>query len=274
MFAKFFSCATALVLVASVNSARAELLLLDTFNNVEMSSYYVDYGLNQELSSRQSGTYANTSYNKSGEFSDQPQVYVSDDRGQTLSFYNDNNKTNWVSLIQDFGIASPTTVSVTIRPIIQDEPANAEDNWATVGMLCDSITPNDNVVPLATNVGVSLYVRSNGEWKSFQNGVYDAGDSVAASDTYDMVMTVGDGVWTAWINGEEIFSSTALVGGAATRSVNYVTLAATGNAVSSYRTTTFDNLQVSNLVIPEPSMLALLATGLIGLLCYAWRKRK
>ena len=27
-------------------------------------------------------------------------------------------------------------------------------------------------------------------------------------------------------------------------------------------------------LVPEPSMLALLATGLIGLLCYAWRKRK
>lgn len=26
--------------------------------------------------------------------------------------------------------------------------------------------------------------------------------------------------------------------------------------------------------VPEPSTLALLATGLIGLLCYAWRKRK
>ena len=27
-------------------------------------------------------------------------------------------------------------------------------------------------------------------------------------------------------------------------------------------------------VIPEPSTLALLATGLLGLLCYAWRKRR
>ncbi|MCG2685700.1 MAG: PEP-CTERM sorting domain-containing protein [Planctomycetales bacterium] len=26
--------------------------------------------------------------------------------------------------------------------------------------------------------------------------------------------------------------------------------------------------------IPEPSTLALLAAGLLGLLCYAWRKRR
>ena len=31
---------------------------------------------------------------------------------------------------------------------------------------------------------------------------------------------------------------------------------------------------VAYYLVPEPSTLALLATGLIGLLCYAWRKRK
>ena len=36
----------------------------------------------------------------------------------------------------------------------------------------------------------------------------------------------------------------------------------------------FDNLRCSSELVPEPSTLALLATGLIGLLCYAWRKRK
>ena len=34
----------------------------------------------------------------------------------------------------------------------------------------------------------------------------------------------------------------------------------------------FDNLRIT--MIPEPGTLALLATGLLGLLCYAWRKRK
>ena len=34
-----------------------------------------------------------------------------------------------------------------------------------------------------------------------------------------------------------------------------------------------DEVVVSNLV-PEPTALVLLATGLIGLLAYAWRKRK
>ncbi len=42
--------------------------------------------------------------------------------------------------------------------------------------------------------------------------------------------------------------------------------AATGGA--------FNGFQVVGEMIPEPSTIVLLATGLIGLLCYAWRKRK
>jgi hypothetical protein len=38
--------------------------------------------------------------------------------------------------------------------------------------------------------------------------------------------------------------------------------------------TAVDNVRLSSTSIPEPSSVLLLATGLIGLLCYAWRKRK
>ncbi len=45
-----------------------------------------------------------------------------------------------------------------------------------------------------------------------------------------------------------------------------------------YNDATVDRVAVESEMlatyVPEPSMLALLATGLIGLLCYAWRKRR
>ena len=51
--------------------------------------------------------------------------------------------------------------------------------------------------------------------------------------------------------------------------VNYIGF---GGAFKTGAVSTIDNVSVS--AIPEPSTLALLATGLIGLLAYAWRKRK
>ena len=37
---------------------------------------------------------------------------------------------------------------------------------------------------------------------------------------------------------------------------------------------TMDNFRLTVDAIPEPSMLVLLGSGLVGLLCYAWRKRR
>lgn len=36
----------------------------------------------------------------------------------------------------------------------------------------------------------------------------------------------------------------------------------------------FDNVTLDAAAVPEPSLLTLFASGLLGLLAYAWRKRK
>jgi hypothetical protein len=38
--------------------------------------------------------------------------------------------------------------------------------------------------------------------------------------------------------------------------------------------TVYDNVRLTSESVPEPGTLVLLVTGLIGLVCYAWRKRK
>ncbi len=43
---------------------------------------------------------------------------------------------------------------------------------------------------------------------------------------------------------------------------------------TTYRQTFVDDFSGTYTPIPEPGTLALLVTGLLGLLCYAWRKRK
>jgi hypothetical protein len=36
----------------------------------------------------------------------------------------------------------------------------------------------------------------------------------------------------------------------------------------------FDNITLTGPAVPEPGVLTLLATGVVGLVCYAWRTRK
>jgi hypothetical protein len=60
----------------------------------------------------------------------------------------------------------------------------------------------------------------------------------------------------------------------------YVRLAITSEAIGGFAATgagevAFDNVRLTGpLSTPEPGTLMILASGLVGLLCYAWRKRK
>ncbi len=47
-----------------------------------------------------------------------------------------------------------------------------------------------------------------------------------------------------------------------------------GSSANGLQSMGIDNLRVNVTAVPEPATLSLLAAGLIGLLCYAWRKQK
>ena len=67
----------------------------------------------------------------------------------------------------------------------------------------------------------------------------------------------------------------SLSSGAAAQNVSYVRMAnMTSFGDPSYIGLFFVKFEGSAVGVPEPGTLALLAAGLAGLLCYAWRKRR
>lgn len=261
------------VVAAMTGQAQAGLLLLDTFDNSQYANSYAgnDYGLNKELTTRQSGAYAGTIYNVGGNYTgDASQTQVNTNGfGSTLLAQAYTGAAGWLSLNQDFG--KNATVSLTVRPITQDEASsNTSTYWAAVGILGADSSPNNITLPVASDVGASLLIRSNGEWQYFENGSFVTSGSASAANTYDMALSVNAGVLTAKI-GENTVLTHTLTGAAATRTVNYVSLGS--NGIVGECICTFDNLTVAT-VTPEPTSLVMLLFGCACLAIYARQKRK
>jgi hypothetical protein len=122
---------------------------------------------------------------------------------------------------------------------------------------------------------------------TFADGLQNGGD--VSANWYQLTPASASGTSsTATINGDHTIDWTNP--GGATPDVKTITVGTHLTGVTGFRLEMFAvngfcgyandgnaNIQefsVSGVVTPEPGTIVLLATGLIGLLCYAWKKRK
>ena len=265
--------ATAGYRVSTFDNLSVEVIpsyLVDTFNNIEPASTYGDplaWGLNQELSTRQSGSLAPVTYDSFVPGAGRCQVNGTDAPGQLklVTVVQDDGNAVWTSLEQDF--AKDTTVSVTITPNILDS-ADATADWAGIGIRGETSafrkTPSG--IEGGTNLASGAYpltsawltIQQDGVWSYFENGEYvqefTTGGSVTAADSYDVSMTVIGDQLTASINDLQIDMNGVDAGLARTMTAagildhNYIAFNAVGcsdtNATAGYRISAFDNLSI------------------------------
>ena len=115
---------------------------------------------------------------------------------------------------------------------------------------------------------------NDGDWLRIQFVMNFTANSGAGSGALSWEdLTRGDTSFTA-VGGMTALSLGLTTTGVAPPSAWNMICTRVDTDASDVTKTAFDNLNPNVNAVPEPGTLALLASGLIGLLCYAWRKRK
>lgn len=268
----------ATVFVAIAGVGRAETLLFtDTFNNANHATSYADYGINQELTSRQSGTYANTAYTVARMGGGVPVDSCQQvDDGRLSAMYG--------------GVVSPNhnfNGADAVGGLKVGFDILADTYWAGLSVGTDSYNtshiPNPGVIfqfiayrsPWGTYYDGRMNVYVDGNTASFPTALYTDSATMRHMD-----LVFNDLVDGSPFNGNGNLDVKAYLDGSATPfleftlakdfSNNYLSLVSDVNVAAGH----YDNLSVSNIAVPEPASLVLLAYALVGLLAYARKKRR
>ena len=256
--------------------ARADMLLVDPFDNGQISAIYAgnpvgtgDYGVNQELANRQSGLLAPVAYNRrtATEHGGPANTHVNRwDLPGTLAFSALNLYNPYAVLAH--GFVADVQVTADVAPVVGD---TASPNWISLSLRGQSDV-HTGTVPLSATSGVSFLMKANGTWSVIQNG--DLGGAifgaVAAAEVYSLSLSVVDDVLSGTVNGASI-GSIPLVGAAAGED-NYISLSGfSAGATPEWHTV--EDLGISTIEpVPEPASLALL--GVAALVATARRRRR
>lgn len=268
----------AMAFAAIAGVGRAETLLFkDTFDNANPATSYADYGVNQELAGRQSGTYANTAYTVARMGGATPVASCQQvDNGQLSTVYggivSPNHNFNGPDAVGGFKVGFDIL---------------ADTYWAGLSVGTDSYNtshiPNPGVIFQFISYPSAYGAYYSGRLNVFVDGNTDSFPTALYTDSATMRhidLVFNDLVDGNPFNGNGNLDVKAYADSSATPfleftlakdfSNNYISLVSDVNIVAGH----FDNLSVSNIAIPEPSALALVAGAIIGLLAYAWKKRR
>ena len=176
----------------------------------------------------------------------------------------------------NFGSGSPSLSQIDFRSVVTHELGHSLGFDSTFGLVSDNVFAT-------TDFGVTA-------WDSFlvdQNGVTPEGGTTGSGGDFDQTGTVYfTGANAKAANGDDdvaIYAPATYSSGSSLAHLDYDTFPGAlmspfvANGVMHREPTDLEWAMMKDMgwtLVPEPSALALVATGLLGLLAYAWRKRK
>jgi len=185
---------------------------------------------------------------------------------------------NWGYYGQDYsGMLNPTAAMITGQaPQGQCVGFLEADTRADPGPLTGGLT-QVLATDLAPNTAYTLTVKVGNPIKvDYSINTFPgyrvqllAGGTILAEDANTQAVATDN-----WVTSSVVYSSGASVTPGQKLEIRLANMGISPGGSGQDHYVLYDNVQLNMAAVPEPGTIALLAAGLLGLLVYAWRKRK